>query len=133
MPSLESLAQDNRILRNRLKAGIDNRKKPVDIPLWPLLYLGVKLLRHDEALEILAERGFGFEAGMLTRSMFEAAVNIMWIMKGDDLPSKLKRYSEYQFVASQKSRDYVKNWGILDVRFWQHLQNWRRINDAFPI
>jgi len=111
MPSLQSLVQDNRVFRNHLKAGLDNRKYPIEGPLWPLVYLAVKILRHEEALEILTERGFGSEAGIILRTMFEAAVNIMWILKDAEkqLIPKLKRYTDYQFIASQKFRDYAKN------------------------
>jgi hypothetical protein len=111
MPSVQSLAQDNRIFRNRLKAGLDARKYPIDGPLWPLVFLSVKLLRHDEALELLADRGFGTEAGMILRTMFEAAVNIAWISK--DPIIRLKRYSDYQFVSTQKSRDYIEQYDVL--------------------
>jgi hypothetical protein len=116
LPSVESLAQDNRILRNRLKAGLDNRKYPIDGHLWPLVYLGVKILRHEEALELLTERGFGSEAGIILRTMFEAAVNIMWLLKDpEQLVLKLKRYSDYQLIATQKYRDYARKSDVMKI------------------
>jgi hypothetical protein len=52
MASIQSLAQDNRIFRNKIKAALDSRKYPIDGPLWPLVFLSVKLLQHEAALEI---------------------------------------------------------------------------------
>ncbi len=51
MPSVENLVRENRILRNRFKAALDARTSPIDGILWPLVYLGVKILRHEEAVE----------------------------------------------------------------------------------
>lgn len=133
MPSVRNLVQDNRILRNRLKASLDNRKYPIDGQLWPLVYLGVKLLRHDEALEILADRGFGSEAGMILRTMFEAAVNIMWITKDiekdGELVAKLERYTAYQFVVSQKYRDYATNSEALKQIPEAAREEWKKNSD----
>jgi len=36
-------------------------------------------MRHHEALETLAYRGYGSESGIVLRSMFEAVVDLMWI------------------------------------------------------
>jgi hypothetical protein len=116
VPSVQSLVQDNRVLRNKLKAGLDNRKYPIDGQLWPLVYLGVKILRHEEALETLTDRGFGSEAGIILRTMFEATVNIMWMLKDEkQLITNLKKYNDYQFVATQKYRDYTKNSDITNA------------------
>ncbi len=116
MPLVQTLVLENRILRRQLKAGLDDRKiSAVEEPLWPLMYLSVKLLRHEEALELLASSGFGSEAGILLRTMFEAAVNIRWITKDTStMPQELKRYSDYQFVSSKRYRDYVKDWKMLE-------------------
>lgn len=111
MPSVENLAGENRILRNRFRAALDARKSPINGILWPLVYLGVKILRHEEAVEGLAERRFGNEAGIILRVILEAAINIMWLMKSEkseDIIENLKRYMSYQAVASQKYRDYMR-------------------------
>jgi len=130
MPSVQSLAQDNKILRNRLKAGLDNRKYPIEGQFWPLVYLTVKLLRHEEALEILADRGFGSEAGMILRSMFEAAVNIMWIIKDDNLIPNLKKYTDYQFVASKRYRDNISKRDVLKDLPEAAQEEWKRYSDV---
>jgi hypothetical protein len=134
MPSVQSLVQDNRILRNKLKAGLDDRKYPIDGQLWPLVYLGVKILRHEESLELLTDRGFGSEAGIILRTMFEAAVNIMWLLKDvktiEQLVPKLKRYNDYQFVATQKYRDYARNSSITEVLPDKVREELNKMNDT---
>jgi len=60
-------------------------------------------MRHNEALELLASRECGSEAGIVLRAMFEAVVNLLWISKDPEI--RLKRYTAYQLFDSQKYRD----------------------------
>jgi len=60
-------------------------------------------MRHNEALELLASREYGSEAGIILRAMFEAVVNLLWISKDPEI--RLRRYTAYQIFDSQKYRD----------------------------
>ena len=70
---------------------------------WPLLYLAIQVANLHEAIELLASRGFGREAGILLRSMFEATVNVMWIAQDPD--ARLDRYAAYRYFAAEQYRD----------------------------
>lgn len=70
---------------------------------WPLLYLAIQVANLHEAIELLASRGFGREAGILLRSMFEATVNVMWIAQDPDV--RLDRYAAYRYYAAEQYRD----------------------------
>lgn len=103
MLTLPDLVSANSELRAALLSGWRVwRSGPHDSKLWPLLFLAAQALRHHEAIELLAERGFGREAGVLLRSMFEATVNAVWISR--DLDTRIERYVDYQYVGAEKWR-----------------------------
>lgn len=107
MLTLQQLVQLNRELRHSLAVGWANHiGGPNDGKFWPLLHLAVQVMRKHEALELLAERGLGQEAGMMLRSMFEATVNAVWISQ--DLDDRLKRYHAYQFFSVQQYRNLAE-------------------------
>ena len=111
MLTIQQLIQLNRELRNSLVSGLRaHTSGPNDGKYWPLLHLAVQVMRKHEALELLAERGFGQEAGMMLRSMFEATVNAVWISQ--DLDERLKRYHYYQFFSAQQYRNLADRKGI---------------------
>lgn len=111
MLSMQQLIQLNRELRKSLVSGwMSHKGGPNDGRFWPILHLAVQVLRKHEALELLAERGFGQEAGMILRSMFEATVNAMWIAK--DFDTRIKRYHAYQFFSARKYQNLADKWGI---------------------
>lgn len=104
VPSVQDLIKSNKQLRESIQARLKRiHGKPRERKSWPLFYLATHVLRLHEALELLVERGFGREAGILLRSLFEATVNIMWISK--DVESRLERYASYQYFAAQKYRE----------------------------
>lgn len=70
---------------------------------WPLLYLAVQVANLHEAIELLVSKGFGREAGILLRSMFEATVNVIWIAQ--DPEARLGRYAAYRYFAAEQYRD----------------------------
>lgn len=108
---MQQLIQLNHELRESLASGwMAHKSGPSDGRFWPLMHLAIQVLRKHEALVLLAERGFGQEAGMMLRSMFEATVNAMWIAK--DLDNWIKRYHAYQFFSAQKYRNLADKWGI---------------------
>ena len=95
----------NRNLRKTLQSSLQNHRKSIDGRLWPIIYLSLKIMRHHEALETLDYKGYGSEAGIVLRSMFEAVVNLMWISQ--DMEERIPRYTAYQVYDSQKYRDYA--------------------------
>lgn len=70
---------------------------------WPLLYLAMQVVNLHEAIELLSSKGFGREAGILLRSMFEATVNVIWIAQ--DPVNRLDRYAAYRYFAAEQYRD----------------------------
>ena len=115
MLSIQQLILLNRELRKSLQLGwTAHVSGPNEGKFWPLLHFAVQVIRKHEALEILAERGFGQEAGMMLRSMFEATVNAVWISK--DLDARLKRYHAYQFFSAQQYRNLAESKGIANNR-----------------
>ena len=95
MPTIRDLVYPNRRLRKTLQAGLNSHRGPFDALFWPIMFLGIKIMRHNEALESLAIREYGSEAGILLRTMFEATVNLSWISKEPEI--RLKRYCLDQF------------------------------------
>ena len=111
MLTVQQLVKLNCELRNSLQLGWEAHiSGPNDGKFWPFLHLAVQVMRKHEALELLAERGFGQEAGMMLRSMFEATVNAVWISQ--DLDERLKRYHYYQFFSAQQYRNLADRKGI---------------------
>ncbi len=54
MTSVRDLTQLNHNLRKALWTGLSTHASPFDGNLWPILYLAVKILRHHDALVLLA-------------------------------------------------------------------------------
>ena len=111
MLTIKQLLQLNRELRKSLMSGWSTHiSGPNEGKYWPLIHYTIQVMRKHEALELLAERGLGQEAGIILRSMFEATVNAMWISK--DLEARIKRYHSYQFFSAQQYRNLADRHGI---------------------
>jgi len=100
---LDELIKLNRDLRVTLLSKWQQAPRPKSGKSWPLLYLAVQVVNLHEAIELLASRGFGREAGILIRSMFEATVNVMWIAQ--DPEQRLDRFAAYRYFAAEQYRD----------------------------
>lgn len=105
MPTVRDLVYLNRDFRKSCQAALESHKEPFNAALWPILFLTVKIMKHNEAIELLASREYGSEAGIVLRAMFEAVVNLLWISK--DPETRLQRYTAFQLFDSQKYRDMV--------------------------
>ncbi len=103
MPTVRDLVYLNRDFRKACQTAIVSRHTSFNVAFWPILFLAVKIMRHNEALELLASREYGSEAGIVLRAMFEAGGNLLWISK--DPETRLQRYTAYQLFDSQKYRD----------------------------
>ncbi|WP_076004145.1 DUF5677 domain-containing protein [Dehalogenimonas formicexedens] len=122
MPTVHDLIYLNRDFRKLLETGLE-RASPFPPHCWPLLYLAVKIARHQEALEVLALRDFGSEGGIILRSMFEAAANILWISK--DPAPRLTRFVAFLAFDSQKYRDASQKWDAmshLSAKYRQRIE-----------
>ncbi len=76
----------------------------------PLLFFAVKALKTHEALLLLAQRGYGPDAGVLARSLLELAINAAWISK--DWPGRALFYLEHERVEVRKyQRLQAKGYG----------------------
>lgn len=125
MLSMQDLIQVNRDLRKSLTSRLAFFKSHPSLgKRWPLLYLAVQVLRLHEALELLAERGYGREAGILLRSMFEAAVNALWIVI--DLDARIERHNAYQYFAAQKYRDLAEQRDLMSKRPVAERRQWEK-------
>lgn len=100
---LGKLIKLNRDLRVTLLSKWQQAPSPKSGKSWPLLYLAVQVANLHEAIELLASKGFGREAGILLRSMFEATVNVMWIAQ--DPENRLDRFAAYRYFAAEQYRD----------------------------
>jgi hypothetical protein len=111
MPTIRDLVYLNRDLRKTLQTVLSTHRSPIDGRFWPIVYLTLKIMKHHEALELLAGREYGSEAGILIRSMFEAVLNLLWI--SHDVENRLKRYVAYQIYDSQKYRYASTKWNAM--------------------
>ncbi len=101
--TLDELIKLNRNLRVTLLSKWQRAPRPKSGKSWPLLYLAVQVANLHEAIEILASKGLGREAGILLRSMFEATINVLWIAQ--DPEARLDRYAAYRYFAAEQYRD----------------------------
>jgi len=62
-----------------------------------ILFLAGKACKTYEAIVLLDERGFGQDAGVLTRSLLELAINVLWI--NEDLQSRAEMYRDYDAIV----------------------------------
>lgn len=62
-----------------------------------------KACKTHEAVVILAERGYGQDAGILLRSLVNLVINAYWIAK--DPSARLERYMDYDWILRLKSAD----------------------------
>lgn len=76
MFTIPQLLELNRQLRDDLTTGWQKWVSgPEDGKYWPVGYFAGKALTTHEAILVLAERGLGQDAGILTRSLYELSVN----------------------------------------------------------
>lgn len=61
-----------------------------------------KAFKTYKGINILCKEGYGQDAGILLRSLFEIYVNVAYILK-DDSEKRAKRYYEYSYIARKRS------------------------------
>lgn len=70
-----------------------------------------KAFKTYKAINIFCKEGYGQDAGILLRSLFEIYVNIAYISK-DEREKRAKRYYEYSYVAKKHLVELVDNYGL---------------------
>lgn len=65
-------------MRSDVVAGWKSHKSgPEDGKFWPVVYIVIKALKTHESILALAERGLGQDAAILSRSIYETAINAL--------------------------------------------------------
>lgn len=87
---------------------IFKKKYKVDEPKTALasFSLGKAYKTHD-AIMILCAEGYGEDAAILVRSMFELLITLLYILK-DPTDERVYRYYSYDWVIRKKMFDYAK-------------------------
>ena len=65
-----------------------------------------KAFKTYEAIGVLCRSGYGEDAFMLTRTLFELMVTTVYILQ-DDTEDRLTRYASYDWVTRKQMYDYV--------------------------
>lgn len=71
-----------------------------------LLYALAKSHKTQAAILLLSERGFGQDAGILTRAIFELAITTLYISK-DNTGKLVERFFDYDWIMRAKMYDSV--------------------------
>lgn len=84
-------------LRAMLEPILDNHPEPATPKQGFLLYALAKSHKTQAAVLILCEKGFGQDAGILSRSMFELAITSLFVIK-DRSNKTAERFFEYDWI-----------------------------------
>lgn len=110
----EFLLQE-RLLEETIK-GIDLLAKDSEFPKKIISYLGLttyalflKGLNNYWSTFILCKEGFGSEAMITVRSLFNLVVNLLWISK-EDSDKRAERFLAFDIVYRKQRRDIVKSY-----------------------
>lgn len=87
-----------------MRRGIDCRN---DKTLFSAFMLG-KSYKSHEAIIMLCKNGYGEDAFILSRALFESMVVLSYIMK-DETDEKLSRYFEYDWVTRKEMFDHLSS------------------------
>ncbi|MBU1033945.1 helix-turn-helix domain-containing protein [Patescibacteria group bacterium] len=80
---------------------VDSEKRAV-----AQMFLGKSYKTHDAAIT-LCEKGFGEDAAIITRSLFENFINLKYILSVED-DGLATRYMEFDFVLQKTMLDYFQ-------------------------
>ena len=123
------LTRMNRELRRPMADALAKRRlSPEEWPLLPLLYLATKALQTHESILILCDRGAGLDATMLSRSMFEAAVDAMWL--ASDLEPRSRPFFDHTHVVTKKFQDTIARSPLATPELLEQLKAQRASVDA---
>lgn len=83
-----------------------------------LLYALAKSHKTQAAILLLSERGFGQDAGILARSIFELAITVLYIAK-DENGKLVERFFDYDWIMRANMYDSVSE----DTFFKNRIEN----------
>lgn len=96
----------NEELRKIIEPVLDKHPEPVGFKQTFLLYALAKSHKTHAAILMLCERGFGQDAGILSRSIFELAITTLYILQ-DDTGKLVERFFDYDWIMRANVYDYV--------------------------
>jgi len=91
------LFQFHEELRGILEPILNKHPEPTNPKQGFLLYALVKSHKTQAAILLLSERGFGQDAGILSRSIFELAITALYIVK-DNTGKIAERFFDYDLI-----------------------------------
>jgi hypothetical protein len=92
----------NKLVEGKLRIGIHNKE---NFALFMSFVIG-KAFKTHEALMLLCKKGYGEDAFMLARTLFELGVMSSYILQ-DPTEKILRRYLEHDWVTRKEMYDYV--------------------------
>lgn len=111
---IQRLVEWNKQLRRPMYDALSSKRLNVeDMLLLPFLYLAAKSLRTHQSILQLADHGAGLDAILLSRSMFEVTISVMWISK-DPVP-RLQAFMEHGANVMKKFQDMVARYPDLET------------------
>jgi len=96
----------NEELRSIIESVLDKHPEPKNLKQSFLLYALAKSHKTQAAILFLSEKGFGQDAGILARSMFELAITALYIAK-DDTGKVVERFFDYDWIMRANMYDFV--------------------------
>jgi hypothetical protein len=93
----KDLFQFHEELRGILESTLDNHPEPTSPKQGFLLHALAKSHKTQAAILTLCEKGFGQDAGILSRSMFELAITSLFVIK-DKTNKTAERFFEYDWI-----------------------------------
>lgn len=86
-----------------LRASIDQNNTYASL----VSFFAGKACKTHEAIVILAERGYGQDAGILLRGLVNLVINAYWIAK--DPAARSERYIDYDWILRLQSADIARS------------------------
>ena len=96
----------NEELRIIIESVLDKHPEPKNLRQSFLLYALAKGYKTQAAILLLSERGFGQDAGILARSIFELAITTLYIVK-DNTGKIVERFFDYDWIMRANMYDSV--------------------------
>lgn len=120
----------NEELRNIIEPILDKHPEPINPKQGFLLYALAKSHKTQAAILLLSERGFGQDAGILARSIFELAITTLYIVK-DDTGKVVKRFFDYDWIMRANMYDSVSKDTIYKEEFERKDPAGVRVEEVF--
>lgn len=97
----------NKKLQDLVRSRIDSDIAPKDAKDYFLLFMLSKGYKTHQSIILLCEAGYGEDAFILSRALFELVISTLYIMK-DETDKRVLRYFNYDWVLRKKMYDSMK-------------------------